>query len=285
MSALLLFVLFFQFRATRYISAIYWLAVVLIGVVGTLVTDDLTDNLGISLVTTTVVFTVALAVTFAAWYASEHTLSIHSITTRRREALYWLAVLFTFALGTAGGDLTAERLDVGYWRSAVLFAALIAIVTVAYRRFGLNAVPAFWIAYILTRPLGASLGDYLSQPPDKGGLGLGTVGTSALFLVTILVLGRRPRHRTGRLRQGRPRVPGRVPGEVGLVQSVHGQQQHVVDPAGADVGERGRCGGREQDRRGGGTERDASAGHRTSLDAGPRGSFLAGPHVRAPAAG
>ncbi|HEV7825816.1 MAG TPA: hypothetical protein VGP02_13010 [Mycobacteriales bacterium] len=188
MSALLLFVLFFQFRATRYIPAIYWLAVVLISVVGTLITDDLTDNLGISLVTTSVVFTVALAVTFAAWYASEHTLSIHSITTRRREALYWLAVLFTFALGTAGGDLTAERLDVGYWRSAVLFATLIAIVTVAYRRFGLNAVLAFWIAYILTRPLGASLGDYLSQPPDKGGLGLGTVGTSALFLVTILVL-------------------------------------------------------------------------------------------------
>ncbi|MCW2566449.1 MAG: hypothetical protein JWN54_546 [Mycobacterium sp.] len=185
---LLLGTLVFQFRARRYIPGVYWLAVVLISIVGTLITDNLTDNFGVPLETTTMIFAVVLAVTFAAWYASERTLSIHSITTVRREAFYWLAVLFTFALGTAAGDLTAERLNVGYWKSAVLFGALIALVTVAHHRFTLNPVLAFWIAYILTRPLGASLGDFLSQAPADGGLGLGTVGTSALFLVTILAL-------------------------------------------------------------------------------------------------
>ena len=113
-------------------------------------------------------------------------LSIHTIYTFRREAFYWLAILFTFALGTAAGDLTAERLNLGYLVSAVMFGALIAIVTVAHLRFKLNAVLAFWIAYILTRPLGASLGDYLSQAHSVGGLGLGTVVTSGLFLITIL---------------------------------------------------------------------------------------------------
>jgi uncharacterized membrane-anchored protein len=188
MGGLLLVTMVFQFRSTRYVPGIYWLAVVLISVVGTLVTDNLTDNFGVPLVTTTIIFAIALAGTFAAWYASERTLSIHSIYTARREAFYWLAVLFTFALGTAAGDLTAEKLSVGYWRSAVLFGALIAVVTVAHFRLGLDAVLAFWIAYILTRPLGASLGDYLSQAHADGGLGLGTVGTSALFLITILVL-------------------------------------------------------------------------------------------------
>jgi uncharacterized membrane-anchored protein len=188
MSGLLVATLIFQFRARRYVPGLYWLAVVLISVVGTLVTDNLTDGLGIALAVTTVVFAVALAATFAAWYLSEKTLSIHTIFTLRREAFYWLAILFTFALGTAAGDLVAERLNLGYWLSAVLFAAMIAVVVVARFPFRLNAVLAFWIAYILTRPLGASLGDYLSQAPADGGLGLGTVGTSALFLVTILVL-------------------------------------------------------------------------------------------------
>ena len=117
--------------------------------------------------TTTIVFSVALAATFAAWYASERTLSIHTIVTTRREAFYWLAVLFTFALGTAAGDLTAERLAVGYWQSALIFGAMIAAVYVAHVRFALNAVLAFWLAYILTRPLGASIGDYLSQPTRR----------------------------------------------------------------------------------------------------------------------
>jgi uncharacterized membrane-anchored protein len=185
---LLLVALFFQFRAWRYIPGIYWLAVVLISVVGTQITDNLVDNFGVSLVTTTIVFGVALAVVFAAWYASERTLSIHTIYTTRREAFYWLAVLFTFALGTAAGDLAAERLSLGYWLSAVIFGGLIAAVAVAHYRFALNAVAAFWIAYILTRPLGASLGDFLSQARADGGLGLGTTVTSALFLGAILVV-------------------------------------------------------------------------------------------------
>ncbi|MFE6138178.1 hypothetical protein [Bacillus sp. NPDC057893] len=188
MSALLLITLFFQFKLKKYVPGIYWLTVLLISVVGTLVTDNLTDNFGVALETTTIVFTLALLATFAAWYASEKTLSIHSIYTTKREAFYWLAILFTFALGTAAGDLVAESLNLGYWISALIFAALIGAVTVAYYRFKLNAVLAFWIAYILTRPFGASFGDYLSQPHDSGGLGLGTVGTSVIFLVIILSL-------------------------------------------------------------------------------------------------
>ncbi|MDX6439584.1 MAG: hypothetical protein QOF45_2167 [Gaiellaceae bacterium] len=185
-SSVLAAALFFQFRLRRYVPSAYWLAVVLISVVGTLITDNLTDNFGVSLVTTTIVFSVTLAAAFAAWYASERTLSIHSIFTTRREAFYWLAVLVTFALGTAAGDLTAERLAVGYWQSALVFGASIAVVFVAHARFALNAVLAFWIAYILTRPLGASIGDYLSQARADGGLGLGTTVTSVVFLLTIL---------------------------------------------------------------------------------------------------
>ena len=186
MGTLLLIVLFFQFRWPRYQAGIYWLAVVLISIVGTLITDNLTDNFGVSLVLTTAIFAVALAVIFATWYGVEKTLSIHSIRTVRREAFYWLAILFTFALGTASGDLVAETLKLGYLLSAVLFAAAIALVALAHFLLGLNAVLAFWIAYILTRPLGASLGDYLSQSRDDGGLGLGPVVTSALFLAAIL---------------------------------------------------------------------------------------------------
>ena len=188
MTVLLAVALAFQFRLPRYVPTIYWLCVVLISVVGTLITDNLTDNLGVSLVTTTVVFSVALALTFLAWYARERSLSIHSIVTAQREGFYWLAVLFTFALGTAAGDLTAERLNVGYWRSALLFAGLIAVVTVAHKKFGLGPITAFWIAYILTRPLGASVGDYLSQDKVDGGLGLGTTYTSALFLAAIVAV-------------------------------------------------------------------------------------------------
>jgi uncharacterized membrane-anchored protein len=186
MSALLAVALVFQFRVRRYIPGIYWLAVVLISIVGTLITDNMVDNFGISLVTSTIVFSVALAATFAIWYASERTLSIHSIYTTRREAFYWLAILFTFALGTAAGDLVAERMNVGYFASALIFGGLIGIVALAHFRFRMNAVLAFWIAYILTRPLGASIGDLLSQPKEDGGLGFGVVITSAIFLLTIL---------------------------------------------------------------------------------------------------
>jgi uncharacterized membrane-anchored protein len=153
-----------------------------------LIIDNLTDNFGVSLVTATLVFSVMLVVTFLAWYASERTLSVHTIHTTRREAFYWSAILFTFALGTAAGDLLAEQLQLGYLLSAFIFAALIALAAVAHLRFKLNAIFAFWFAYILTRPLGASIGDYMSQPRDQGALGLGTVVTSALFLVTILGL-------------------------------------------------------------------------------------------------
>jgi uncharacterized membrane-anchored protein len=186
MTVLLAVALIFQFRARRYVPGIYWLSVVLISVVGTLVTDNLTDGLGVSLVVSTVVFAIALAAAFGVWYASERTLSIHTIFTTRREGFYWSVILFTFALGTAAGDLVAEKFNIGYLPSVGLFAALIAAVTVARFPFRLNAVLAFWLAYILTRPLGASLGDYLSQATGDGGLGLGTVGTSAIFLVTIL---------------------------------------------------------------------------------------------------
>jgi uncharacterized membrane-anchored protein len=188
MTALLVVVLAAQFRARRYVPGIYWLTVVLISVVGTLITDNLTDVLGVPLVLSTILFAVALAATFAVWYATEKTLSIHSIVTRRREAFYWLAILFTFALGTAAGDLVAEKIGIGYGATALIVAVLIAAVAVSHLVFRANAVLTFWIAYVLTRPLGASLGDGLSQPRADGGLGLGTTVTSLLFLLVILVV-------------------------------------------------------------------------------------------------
>lgn len=188
MSALLIAALVVQVRARKYVPSIYWVAVVLISVVGTLITDNITDHFGIPLHLTTLLFGIALAATFALWYASEKTLSIHSIFTTRRELYYWTAILFTFALGTAAGDYLAESLKLGYLHSAMVFGAGIALVTLAHYAFKLNAVLAFWIAYILTRPLGASFGDLLSQPSTNGGLGLGTVGTSAIFLSVILAL-------------------------------------------------------------------------------------------------
>ncbi|MEU8269580.1 hypothetical protein AB0B89_20775 [Sphaerisporangium sp. NPDC049002] len=186
MTALLIAALVIQFSLRQYMPGAYWLVVVLISVVGTLITDNLTDAFGVPLEVTTIGFAVALAITFAAWYAAERTLSIHTIHTTRREAFYWLAILFTFALGTAAGDLLAESLNLGYALSAVVFGVVIALVATAHYGLKLNAVAAFWLAYILTRPLGASIGDYLSQPADAGGLGLGTVVTSGLFLATIL---------------------------------------------------------------------------------------------------
>jgi uncharacterized membrane-anchored protein len=177
-----------QFSLKRYVAPVYWLAVVLISVVGTLITDNLTDAMGVPLIASTAVFSVLLALTFGAWYAVERTLSIHSVVTRRREAFYWLAILFTFALGTAAGDLVGEQFALGYGTSLALFAGAIAVVAVAYYGFGIDAVLAFWLAYIMTRPLGASLGDLLSQARVDGGLGVGTTATSFVFLATILAL-------------------------------------------------------------------------------------------------
>lgn len=177
-----------QFWTRRYVPAVYWTTVVLISVVGTLITDNLTDSAGVPLWESTVVFTALLALTFVAWYAKERTLSIHSIVTRRREAFYWLAILFTFALGTAAGDLVSESLGLGYLVAAILFAAVIAVIAVAHFAFRANVVFCFWAAYILTRPLGASLGDLAAQPVDEGGMGLGTTVTSAVFLTVIVAL-------------------------------------------------------------------------------------------------
>jgi uncharacterized membrane-anchored protein len=188
MGALLAVALIAQFRTRRCVEWVYWLAVVLISIVGTLITDNLVDNLGVPLQTTVWLFGAALAVTFVLWYASEKTLSIHSITTTGREAFYWLAILFTFALGTAAGDLAAETMKLGYANSALMFAAMIGAVTVAYYGFRANAIAAFWVAYILTRPLGASFGDWLAQPMANGGLGWGTIGTSEAFLGAIMTL-------------------------------------------------------------------------------------------------
>ena len=188
MAVLLIATMVFQFRARRYVPGIYWLAVVLISVVGTLFSDNLVENYGVALETTTIGFSVILALVFATWYASERTLSVHTIVTTRREAFYWLAILFTFALGTSAGDFLSEQLELGYLLSVGIFAAAIAIVTLAHFRFKLNAILAFWIAYVLTRPLGASIGDYLASPVREGGLGFGTVVTSLIFLSTILAL-------------------------------------------------------------------------------------------------
>src|SRR4051794_15708236 len=187
MAGVLAVALVAQFRKRRYVPGVYWLAVVLISIVGTLITDNLTDNYGIGTPVTTPIFAAALAVTFAVWFGFERTLSIHTIFTRRREGFYWLAILFTFALGTAGGDLLSEKLSLGYWVATAIFAAAIAVVAFSHYVLRLNAVLAFWLAYILTRPLGASMGDGLSQTGNQG-LGLGTTVTSLIFLSVIAAL-------------------------------------------------------------------------------------------------
>ena len=187
MGILLVIALFFQFRAKKYVPFIYWVTVVFISVFGTLVTDNLTDRMGVPLETSTIIFSIFLLLTFAFWYAKEKTLSIHSIFTQRREFFYWLTILFTFALGTASGDLMAESLGLGYLVTGIIVAVVITFVAVA-RQLKLNPVLSFWIIYIMTRPLGASIGDLLSQPTKYGGLGLGATLTSALFLLGILAL-------------------------------------------------------------------------------------------------
>jgi uncharacterized membrane-anchored protein len=185
---LLIALLVLQFRLRRYVAPVYWSVVVVVSVFGTLITDNLTDRFNVSLTTSTIAFSIALAIVFAVWYGSERTLSIHTIYTTRREGFYWAAILFTFALGTAAGDLFAEKIGLGYGVSALIFGGVIAAITAAHYALKLNAVLAFWLAYILTRPLGASIGDGLSQSRHNGGLGLGTTGTSYIFLACILVL-------------------------------------------------------------------------------------------------
>ena len=188
MAVVLAGILWLQFRQDRYRPWIYWLAVTMVSVVGALITDSLVDTYGVPLPVTMAVFAVALIATFAIWYARERTLSIHAIDTPSREGFYWLAILFTFARGTAAGDLMAERLGLGYLSSTLLFGAGIAVVAALWRLDIIGPVTGFWLAYVLTRPLGASFGDLLSQPVTNGGLGLGTVVTSWFFLAAILVL-------------------------------------------------------------------------------------------------
>lgn len=187
MAVLLFASLMIQLSGRRYIPSIYWLTVVLISIVGTQITDLLTDKLEVSLYLSTAAFSLALAAIFAIWYFTEKTLSVHTIVTKRRELFYWGAILCTFALGTAAGDLATEALGWGFKVGVVIFGAGIALTGIAYR-FGLNTVFAFWITYILTRPLGASLGDLLSQSAEYGGVGLGAVKTSIIFLVVIITI-------------------------------------------------------------------------------------------------
>jgi uncharacterized membrane-anchored protein len=187
MATLLVAALLTQLRFRQYVPWIYWLTVVLVSVVGTQITDTLTDGLGVSLYASATAFAIALAAVFAAWYANERTLSIHTIVTTRRELFYWTAILFTFALGTAAGDLATEALSLGFNVGVLVFGALIAVIAGAYY-LGADAVLTFWLAYILTRPLGASLGDLLSQSQAYGGFGLGTVKTSLAFLAAIVTL-------------------------------------------------------------------------------------------------
>ncbi len=188
MAVLLVIALIVQFRASKYVPTIYWITVVFISVVGTLISDNLVDNLGVTLITTTIIFSAALIAVFIWWYLSEHTLSVHSIYTTRRELFYWGAILFTFSLGTSGGDLVSEAFGLGYGTALGLFAAGIALVYGLYRLHVINGVLAFWAAYILTRPLGASAGDLLTQAPSDGGFGLGRLPITGVILVVIIAL-------------------------------------------------------------------------------------------------
>jgi uncharacterized membrane-anchored protein len=175
-----------QFSAKRYMPWAYWFAVIMVSVFGTMAADVLHVGLGIPYIVSTIFFFIVLLIVFAVWYLKEKTLSIHSIYTSRREVFYWLTVLTTFALGTAVGDMTATTLHLGYFASGILFAILILIPALAYWRFNLNEVAAFWIAYILTRPLGASFADWAGVSHARGGLALGTGSVSLVLLIIIV---------------------------------------------------------------------------------------------------
>ena len=176
-----------QFRAERYGAWTYWGVVVMVAIFGTSAADALHVVLGVPYLAVTILYAIVLAAVFLVWHRSEGTLSIHSIYTKRREAFYWATVLATFALGTATGDMTATTLHLGYFASGLLFIGLIAIPAIAYRYFGMNEVLAFWIAYVLTRPLGASFADWMAVEPSRGGLGLGTGGASLILLALVLI--------------------------------------------------------------------------------------------------
>jgi len=192
-AAALVAALVWQFRAKRYRVWPYWTAVAMVSVFGTMIADGLRKGLGLTFVDTTVAFGVFVAASLGIWYASERTLSIHSITTRRREAFYWTTVMATFALGTAVGDMFASTLGWGFLESGLAFCVLIVLPWLAHRFLGLNAVVAFWSAYVVTRPLGASFADY-SWVPRPWGLGFGKDAVSivsvVVFLITVVVAAR-----------------------------------------------------------------------------------------------
>jgi uncharacterized membrane-anchored protein len=177
-----------QFRVKRYIAAVYWTTALAVSVFGTMAADVLHVGLGVPYVVSTGVFALTLAAIFVAWHRTERTLSVHSITTRRREVFYWATVLTTFALGTAAGDWTAMSLGLGYLASGVLFAVVIALPAIGFRWFGLNAVLAFWFAYVVTRPLGASFADWFAVSSARGGLNLGAGPVSAIAFVVFAAL-------------------------------------------------------------------------------------------------
>ncbi len=176
-----------QFAVKQYLPWVYWFAVVMVSVFGTMVADVIHVQFGVPYAVSTTFFIIALAAIFALWYATQKTLSIHSINTRAREMFYWAAVLATFALGTAAGDLTAVTFHLGYLASGILFAVIIAIPAIGFRFWGWNGVFSFWFAYIVTRPLGASFSDWLGLPPERGGVGIGTGLVSAVLTVAIIV--------------------------------------------------------------------------------------------------
>ena len=193
-----------QLRSKTFTPWLYWVTVVLVSVVGTQITDALTDGFGVNLYLSTAIFALLLAAIFVLWFRAEGTLSILSIDTRRRALFYWAAILCTFALGTAAGDLATEALGLGFQIGVLVFAGLI-VAIVAARQLGANPVLAFWLAYILTRPLGAALGDLLSQAEIYGGVGLGAMRTSVIFLAVISVLVAMSQHEVTRRSVSTPR--------------------------------------------------------------------------------
>lgn len=178
--------LFLQFRVHKYIPWVYWLCVAMVAVFGTMAADVLHIQLSIPYAVSTLFFAILLATIFIAWHKSEKTLSIHNINDSKREMFYWATVLTTFALGTAAGDMTAVTLGLGYFSSGLLFTGLIALPALAYRFIGLNEVVAFWTAYVLTRPLGASFADWIGKPHSIGGLGRGDGHVSIILTALIL---------------------------------------------------------------------------------------------------
>jgi len=177
-----------QLWARKYTAWIYWLAVTMVAIFGTMAADVLHIGLGIPYLVSTIFFAVCLAIIFFLWYKVEKTLSIHSISTPRRELFYWAAVITTFALGTAAGDMTAVTFNLGYLDSGILFGILFIVPLIAYKFFGVNEVFTFWFAYIMTRPFGASFADWFGRTSDLGGIGFGTVKTSIVLAVLIVIL-------------------------------------------------------------------------------------------------